>query len=362
MSNSKTEQPQNDNQADIGQEAPDRAPDFSCESSLSFAQILSTLGLSLAITSYQTSRVIVIRAKEDELYLSVKSFPRPMGLAAQKNRLVLGINSQLVDFRRFDPVASCLEPEGLVTSCFTPRSTHVTGMINIHDIAWGDEGLWVVNSAFSCLSLVQGDYSFVPKWKPGFISKLLPEDRCHLNGMAIRDGKPKYVTCFTQGDNNEAWRAYEEPGGLLIDIAENKILLDDLFMPHSPRYYRDKLYFCNSAYGYFCSYDFKTGKKVVELELPGYTRGVAFFDSLAFIGLSKIRTSATKAKIPLTEEESVCGIYVVDLNDMQVVANLIFSGDMIQIYDIAVLELPFCDILQIDEPVVKRIYDFPNLV
>ena len=255
----------------------DREPDFGCEATESFSQILSVLGVSLVLTSYQASRVIVVRSSGDELYLSVKAFPRPMGLAVRKDQVVLGIHSQLVDFRRFDTVASDLEPEGLVSSCFTPRSTHVTGMINIHDIAWGKEGLWVVNSIFSCLAQVQSDYSFVPKWKPSFISDLVPEDRCHLNGMAMREGVPKYVTCFGEKDALEEWRKNKDENGVLIDVETNDVLVQGLYMPHSPRFYRGKLYFCNSGHGQFCSYDLNTQQSKVELTLPGFTRGIAFY-------------------------------------------------------------------------------------
>ena len=69
----------------------------------------------------------------------------------------------------------------------------VTGEIQCHEIAWGstDNGepdLWIVNTLFSCLAGLDPRYSFVPRWRPPFVSALAPQDRCHLNGLAMRDG------------------------------------------------------------------------------------------------------------------------------------------------------------------------------
>ena len=66
--------------------------------------------------------------------------------------------------------------------------------IHGHEMAWAGEELWIVNTLFSCLCTLRPEYSFVPRWKPPFISALAAEDRCHLNGLAVADGRPRYVT------------------------------------------------------------------------------------------------------------------------------------------------------------------------
>ena len=342
-------------------ELPERAPDFGCEATESFGQILGTLDLTLMLTSYQTNRLILIRSTSEELHLSVKAFPRPMGIAIDRDRMVMGTHSQLIDFRRFDGIAGELEPLGMVKHCFTPRSTHFTGMMNIHDIAWGNDGLWAVNSNFSCLAQIKGGSSFIPRWKPDFISELVPEDRCHLNGMALRDGEPAYVTCFNDSNTAKQWRYNVADRGLLIDIQQNQVLVDNLYMPHSPRFYRDRLYFCNSGYGQLCRYDFDNQAVKVELELPGFTRGMAFHGDLLFIGLSKTRKSENNNPPPVAEKEVECGVYVINIKNMEILGSLTFTGDMAQIYDVAIAELPFADVLQVDDPLVSQIFAFPEL-
>lgn len=345
-------------------DAEDDIPDFTCSSTEHFPALLREFGLSLIFTSYQAGRVIMVRSDGKQLHLSVKAFPRPMGLAVDNDRVVLGINSQLLDFRRFDAVAPDLDPPGMVDACFVPRSSHITGMINVHDIAWGDEGLWVVNSQFSCLSLIQSDFSFVPRWKPSFISDLVPEDRCHLNGMAMRDGKPRYVTSFTNLDNPEAWRQERTPIGLLMDVATNEVLASSLFMPHSPRYYQNKVYYCNSGCGELCCFDPVSGENQVLLQLPGFTRGIAFYGPLMFLGTSRTRNSDVQSQLPLNDRdgETEAGIWVIDLETHEPIAKLIFSGDIHQIYDIGVFSgLAFPDLLQLDDELVKNIFDYPGL-
>ncbi|CAM3536067.1 hypothetical protein VA7868_03906 [Vibrio aerogenes CECT 7868] len=342
-------------------EGPDRAPDFGCQATESFGRILGELNLTLMLTSYQANRLILVRSSGDDLHLSVKAFPRPMGLAVSQDRMVMGIHSQIIDFRRFDGVSKALEPQGLVKHCFTPRSSHFTGMVNVHDIAWGNDGLWAVNSNFSCLMQFQGSASFVPRWKPAFISELVPEDRCHLNGMAMKDGQPGYVTCFNDSDETKQWRFHVKNRGLLIDVQQNKILADDLYMPHSPRFYRGQLYFCNSARGQLCRYDFETQTVKTELELPGFTRGMAFYGDLLFIGLSEPRTSKNNNPPPVAEKEVECGVCIVDIRQMEILGSLTFTGDMTQIYDVALAALPFAEVLQPDESLVSQIFEFPPL-
>ena len=87
-------------------------------------------------------------------------------------------------------IAPRVEPAGQHDACYLPRSCHVTGNIGVHELAWAGDELWVVNTRFSCLCTLDPDYSFVPRWRPPFVSALAAEDRCHLNGLAVADGGP----------------------------------------------------------------------------------------------------------------------------------------------------------------------------
>lgn len=237
-----------------------------------------------------------------------------------------------------------------VDACFITRSSHYSGMINLHDIDWGDEGLWVVNSSFSCLCTLDPDYSFVPRWKPHFISELVPEDRCHLNGMTLKDGKPAYVTTFSNFDEAGMWRKGEKFHGTLMDVDSNEILLHGLTMPHSPRWYQDRVYFCNSGLGLVCSYDPSSGKEETIAELQGFTRGMDFYGPIAFVGSSKVRLTQVSSAAPLSEkfDETFSGIWLINLEDNTVLGYIKFTGNVDQIYDVAVI--PGCSFPELLEP------------
>lgn len=403
--------------------------DYSAEYSGNLPALLNHLNISLAFTSYQAGRLMLVRSDGNTLDVNFKNFPRPMGLAATEQGLTLGTFTEVLLFRREDglleqmkqplqPIeqditaprikpkeqatvdqaeavpadeTDPLTPEQLARrerelarrrayfeelyapvnqktdACFISRSAHYTGMINIHDIAWGNEGLWAVNSSFSCLCTLEPDYSFVPRWKPWFISGLLPEDRCHLNGMTLKDGAPAYVTTFSQYDSAAAWRHHKEDKntGTLIDVQQNRIVVEGLMMPHSPRYYQGKVYFCNSGEGQLCCYDPTSSHMQVLAELPGFTRGMDFYGSLLFVGLSKVRQSDVTRQAPLAEKysETHSGIWVWDLATNTNVGWLKFSGNVDQIYDVAVL--PGCsypELLEPEHPRLRNHFCFPELL
>jgi uncharacterized protein (TIGR03032 family) len=234
-------------------------------------------------------------------------------------------------------------------------------MINIHDIAWGDEGLWVVNSTFSCLSTLSPDHSFIARWKPSFIKELVPEDRCHLNGMAMKDGRPKYVTTFNKFDVKDSWVNKDRHDGTLIDVDTNKFLLEGLVMPHSPRYHAGNIYVCDSGRGRVLKHDPVSGETTEVIKLQGFPRGINFFGPLMFVGLSKLRVSDTKQPLPISEEykQTYSGIWVINLENNKEVAHIRFEGDVSQIYDIAVVpEATHPELLNIGDSLIRHTFDY----
>jgi len=338
--------------------------DFGSVHTDNFPGILQGLKISLAVTSYQSQKLFFVRSNGDSVNINFKTFSRPMGLAADDHQLTLGTFTEILRFKRND---SCIEkmPENdHVDACFTPNVSHTTGNINIHDIAYGNEGLWVTNSMFSCLATIEPDYSFIPRWKPPFISDLKPEDRCHLNGMAMLDGRPKYVTTFNQSDEANAWRERRNDG-TLIDVDSSKILIEGLIMPHSPRCHQGMVYFCESGRGLVKCFDPVTGELSTIAKLQGFTRGIDFYGPLMFVGLSKLRQSEVENPAPIASEysESLSGIWIINLESNQVLGFIRFEGDVDQIYDIAVLpSMTYPELIEVDNENVKHIFNFPTLV
>jgi uncharacterized protein (TIGR03032 family) len=326
--------------------------------------LFAELSISLLVTTYQAGKLIVMRGDGAALNTHFRAFNVPMGLVATRERLALGVRGQIHELRNMPAVADKLEPPGKHDACFLPRASHVTGEIDIHEMAFAaDGGLWFVNTRFSCLCTLDGVSSFVPRWRPSFVSALAPEDRCHLNGLGLRDGAPRYVTALGTTDTQGGWRENKASGGVLIDIASGKTLSRGLSMPHSPRWHAGKLWVLESGKGTLAEVDPSTGALRTVVELPGFTRGLDFFGPLAFIGLSQVRETAVFSGLPLTERpaERICGVWIVNVVNGAIVGFLRFTAGVQEIFAVSVLPgIRFPDVLEPDDATVATAYSLPD--
>src|SRR5262249_20530381 len=236
--------------------------------------LLRQLGASLLVTTYQAGKLVMVRDEGDHLNTHYRSFPSPMGLALADggSKLALGTTLQVWEFRDNRDVARRLEPAGRHDGCFLPRRSHVTGNVLIHEMAYGAGGeLWFANTRFSCLATLDPEASFTPRWRPSFVSELEPSDRCHLNGLGMVDGQPKYVTALGETNEPAGWRANKANGGILMDVDSGEILCRGLSMPHSPRWYGGRLWVCESGSGTLGTVDRNTGKYEAVAAVPGFT-------------------------------------------------------------------------------------------
>ena len=324
------------------QESTGAQPALEITGSRQFTSWLAEQRLSLAFSTYQVGKLFLIGSQPNgNISVYERTFNRAMGLWTDTEKLYLATLYQLW---RFDNV---LEPgqvhEGY-DRLFVPQMAWTTGDVDIHDIAEDRDGRPVfVNTLFSCLAKVSESHSFAPLWQPPFVSRLAAEDRCHLNGLAMRDGKPAYATGVSRSDAADGWRDRRQSGGVVIDIAADEIVADGLSMPHSPRWHDGKLWFVDSGNGYLCSLE--PGKGVVEQVafLPGYGRGLALHGKFAVVGLSKPRDNKTFSGLALDEAlrsrdaEPRCGLWVVDLQTGDIVHWLRIEGVIGELYDVAVL-------------------------
>jgi len=299
-----------------------------------FAEILHAIGASLIVTTYQSNRVILVRAENAKtLNTHLRTFKSPMGVAVGHESFALGTRSEVWDYRNQSDVAPKIEPKGKHDACFIPRNMHVTGDMRIHEIGWAQNELWIVATRFSMLCTLDRDHSFVPRWRPPFVTALAAEDRCHLNGMCIVDGRVRYVTALGESDIANGWRENKAHGGIVIDVDSGEIVLRGLSMPHSPRWYDGKFWFLESGKGTLATSDGMIA------ELPGFTRGLAFAGPFAFVGLSQVRESNIFGGIPLVERvpERRCGVWVIDTRTGGIVAFLRFEGTVQEIFDVQLL-------------------------
>ena len=171
---------------------------------------------------------------------------------------------------------------------------------------------------FGCLATFSERANFKPLWRPPFLSALVPEDRCHLNGLAMRDGRPAFVTVVSRSDVADGWRDKRHDGGCVLDVASGEAVCTGLSMPHSPRWYRDRLWVLNSGTGEFGQVDLASGRFVPIAFCPGYLRGLSFHGDYAIATLSKPRHVsfqglALNERLSQKGAEPQCGLQIIDL-------------------------------------------------
>ena len=346
-------------------DAPEEEPpSFSSSHTASFPALLRELGISLLVSTYQAGKLIVLRAEGETLNTHFRHFSRPMGLAYEPvfGRLAVGTHDEVWQFRNQPGVAAKLPGETPHDAAFLPRRRLTTGDIRIHEIAWLENEIWAVNTRFSCLCTFDADHSFVPRWRPKFVSALAPEDRCHLNGFAIVDERVKYVTCLGLTDTAGGWRENKVSGGCILEVESSEPIVRGLCMPHSPRVHAGRHWVLDSGHGGLATFDPATGQTTEVTRMPGFTRGMDFCGDIAFIGLSQVRETATFSGIPLVDEvpKRTCGVWAIDLRTGRTLAFLQFEGIVQEIFAIQVLPMTFPDVLNEKSPMVASAFVLPE--
>jgi len=328
-----------------------------------FPDLLKQAGVSLIVSTYQAGKLILLRANDESLNTHFVGLDKPMGVAFNGNRLSVGSGAQVIDYFNMPNVGAKIEPVDTHDSAFLPRRTHVTGDIDIHEMGFDENNeLWIVNTKMSCLCTLDINHSIVPRWRPPFISGYDLTDRCHLNGLGMRDGKPKYVSALGTSDKPGGWRENKAFGGIIMDIDDNRIIAEGLSMPHSPRWYRDKLWVLESGAGQLITVDETTGEKTVVAQVPGFCRGIDFIERYALIGLSEVRETAVFAGLPLTEreQERKCGVWIVDIETGETVGFLVFSDGVQEIFSVQLVPWRYPALLDGNDPLLHTSYSIPD--
>ncbi|MFK7932815.1 MAG: TIGR03032 family protein, partial [Saprospiraceae bacterium] len=295
---------------------------------------------SIAISTFQAGKVILFSATDaNNLQQLPRSFEKAMGMCVQDRRMAVATKNEVVVLADASGLAKNYAAPSNYDALYLPRAVYYVGEVDIHDMAWGQQGLYAVNTRFSCLSLINDQYSFLPIWKPPFITQFTPSDLCHLNGMALgSDGRPKYVTMLGSTTEPKGWRAGVLQDGLVMDVTCNEMVLNHLAMPHSPRLYDGDLYLLLSAKGEIIRANLTNNTYDVVTRLAGFVRGMARRGDYIFVGMSKLRKNASTFRdLPIAEEAIYCGVEIIHLPTGNVVGNIRYQASVEEIYDVQIV-------------------------
>jgi uncharacterized protein (TIGR03032 family) len=328
--------------ASMPPETPVEEPWLEISTSHQCADWLAEQNVSLAFTTYQTGKLFLLGRRPDgQLSVFERNFNRCMGLCASEQTLWM---SSLFQIWRFENVLHPRQLHDGHDRLYVPKIGYTTGDIDTHDIAVDASGRVIfVNTKFGCLATLSERYSFQPLWRPPFLSRLVPEDRCHLNGLALENGTARYVTAVSTSDVVDGWRDRRKDGGCVLEVPSGQEIVKGLSMPHSPRIYRDRLWIHNSGTGFFGWVDRTRGTFEPLTFCAGYLRGLAFTGKWAVVGLSRPRHEKTFAGLALDDNVrnrgavALCGLQVIDLDSGDVKHWIRLEGMVTELYDVAVL-------------------------
>lgn len=317
---------------------------FALTTSRNLASWLAGANASIAFTTYQAGKIFLIGVKPDgHLSIFERSFARSMGLGVSADARTLALATEYQIYRFDNPIPPGEADAQGHDALYVPRMSWITGDCDIHDVAFDADGKPIfVNTLFGCIATVSEGYSFRPLWKPPFLSRLAPEDRCHLNGMAVENGEPRYATAVSRSDVADGWRDRRTDGGIVIDVSSGEIVCEGLSMPHSPRLHNGTLWALNSGAGEFGWIDLAAGKFEPIAFCPGYARGLAFIGDHALVGLSMPR-NRTFEGLPLDaalaerDTEPRCGLLVIDTRTGDTTGWIRIEGVVSELYDVAAL-------------------------
>lgn len=315
---------------------------FELQTSRQFVAWLNEQNASLACTTYQAGKVFLLGVNEQQkLSTFERTLNRCMGMWSDGQTLYI---STLYQLWRFENALHPGQSSNGYDRVYVPQVGYITGDLDIHDIAVQSDGRIVfANTLMSCLSRVSQTHSMTPCWQPPFITKLAVEDRCHLNGLAMKDGNVAYVSCISKSNVADGWRDRRTTGGIIIDVNSNEIVAENLSMPHSPRWYKGRLWLLNSGTGEFGYINLENGSFEPITFCPGYLRGLSFIGDYAIIGSSLPRDNQTFNGLALNDKlkeydaEARCGLFIVNLNTGDVPHWARITGTITELYDVTVL-------------------------
>jgi uncharacterized protein (TIGR03032 family) len=329
-----------------------------------FGAWLARTRCSLAFTSYQTGQLFLVgRLPDDRVSFHQQNYSRAMGVHATPQRLYVGSLFQI--WRLENVLAPHERANKQFDRLYVPRNAQTTGDIDVHEISVDRAGRVIfVNTKFSCLATMSVTHGFKPIWKPPFISRLAAEDRCHLNGLAMDEGAPAYVTAVSRSDMINGWRDRRHEGGVLIDVRDDRIVTDQLSMPHSPRVTPEGVWLLDSGRGMLARVDPQSGAKEDVAFCPGFLRGLSIHAGHAIVTVSLPRDGAFSGlalqdELARRDGEPWCGVCIIDLRSGDLVQWIRLTGAIKELFDVAVIPGAICPMaLGVGSPDIQSLISF----
>ena len=153
-----------------------------------------------------------------------------------------------------------------------------------HHVAVYGGGLVIASTGTNSIITLNSALEIIDQWiAPG------QGDAWHINGVFVRE-KKVYVSAFGRFAEERGWNDHRTDGsGIVFDLETGEDVLANISAPHHPRVIDGNWVVCSSSQHKLLVIEPSSKKKIAEVDLGGWTRGIAETADSIFVGVSAAR-------------------------------------------------------------------------
>jgi uncharacterized protein (TIGR03032 family) len=279
---------------------------------------------------------------------SFMSLPHPSGLAfdARTERLHVASTrnpNQIFVLAPTDGMGTNGDSTALGDRPLAPLSaSFLPGRLYLHDLALIGGALYGNAVGLNCVVRLAGPGERGVAWWPRAVERDARPDTSHnyLQLNSIAAGGDLSSSFFSASADKPSRR---RPGhrnfpvdrrGVIFSGATREPVVRGLTRPHSARLHGEELWVDDSGYGRLVKV--QQGEPVTVARLPGWTRGLAFAEGVAFVGTSRVIPRFAHYAPGLDVDRSTCAVHALDVRTGEVLGSIQWPGGD-QVFAIAVL-------------------------
>ena len=301
-----------------------------------FWETLAVADVTLLVSREYEHLLLALRAAGGRPQVTYMALPHPSGITIDRRRGVVHVASTRNPNQVFDlmPVRALSGARNGARPLRTPgplvpvRSRFLPGRLYLHDLAFVGGRLHANAVGQNAVVRLDEDGGYTRVWWPRCIETghgpVFGRNHLQLNSIAAGpDLRRSFfsASCARVGARRPGHRNFPvDRRGVIFSGATREPIATGLTRPHSARLARGRLWVDDSGYGQLALV--RDGRIEPVVQLPGWTRGLAFRGRIAFVGTSRVLPRFRQYAPGLDLERSVCGVHAVDTDSGRILGSL----------------------------------------
>ncbi|MGK7925060.1 MAG: DUF4915 domain-containing protein [Spirulina sp.] len=300
--------------------------------------VLERCNITLLMTREYEHLLMGMQVEEGKPKITYTRMPHPSGLTVDRDRGIVHIAStrnpnQIYDLMPVRDSLSRLDIPGEIGEdrpLIPLRSRFYPGCLYLHDLAMIGGKLYGNAVGQNAIALLENDGTYQRVWHPRCIEvdaqPVFGQNHIQLNSIAAGETlETSYfsASCAEVSALRPGHPDFPVDGrGIIFSGKTREPIVWGLTRPHSARLYENKIWVDNSGYGELGIAE--DGKFICVAALPGWTRGLCFYENIAFVGTSRVIPRFRQYAPGLDVEKSICGLHAVDVRSGNILGSLIW--------------------------------------